>query len=205
MIPIVIQGFFLCLLWYDLVFTGFMFSLADNLFFSHKLYVTFWSVVSSFTKEYFWEKFLSHYRSVSRKLAEGIIYYRTGFLCQATWLYIFFYRNHYLQIDQNRLDTLFECLFLTNVCWNPRELWHASFPLTHCDNKPRQIGLNPDYNMTFFISIRECWYSQFKFRVRYSKREPFRVLLPLLRHVVPINQGTLCSRRASSSLWHRRV
>ena len=26
----------------------------------------------------------------------------------------------------------------------------------HCDNKPRQIGLNHDYNMTFLISPREC-------------------------------------------------
>ena len=26
----------------------------------------------------------------------------------------------------------------------------------HCDNKPRQIGLNHDYNMTFSISPREC-------------------------------------------------
>ena len=26
----------------------------------------------------------------------------------------------------------------------------------HCDNKPRQIGLNSDYNMTILISTREC-------------------------------------------------
>ena len=26
----------------------------------------------------------------------------------------------------------------------------------HCDNKPRQIGLNHDYNMTFSISPSEC-------------------------------------------------
>ena len=57
----------------------------------------------------------------------------------------------------------------------------------HCDNKPRQIGLNHDYNMTFSISPRECQYSPLKRRLSCSKWEPFRVLLPLLRHVVPLN------------------
>ena len=59
----------------------------------------------------------------------------------------------------------------------------------HCDNKPRQIGLNHDYNMTFSISPRECYYSPLKIRLSCSKQEPFRVLLPLLRHVVPLNDG----------------
>ena len=26
----------------------------------------------------------------------------------------------------------------------------------HCDNKPRHVSLNPDYNMTFSISRHEC-------------------------------------------------
>ena len=28
--------------------------------------------------------------------------------------------------------------------------------LVHCDNKPQQIGLNHNYNMTFSILTREC-------------------------------------------------
>ena len=59
----------------------------------------------------------------------------------------------------------------------------------HCDNKTRQIGFNHDYNMTISISPRESWYSPLKRRLSCSKREPFRVLLPLLRHVVPLNDG----------------
>ena len=34
-----------------------------------------------------------------------------------------------------------------------------------CDNKTQQIGLNRNYNMTFFISLRECWHSIFKRRM----------------------------------------
>ena len=56
-----------------------------------------------------------------------------------------------------------------------------------CDNKPRQIGVNHNYNMSFFISIRECQYPPHKIRILCTKREPFRVLLPLLRHVLPLN------------------
>ena len=59
----------------------------------------------------------------------------------------------------------------------------------HCDNKPRQIGLDRDYNKTFSISHRECWYYPFKLRIWCSKREPFRVLPALLRHVVLVNNG----------------
>ena len=59
----------------------------------------------------------------------------------------------------------------------------------HCDNKPLQIGLNHYYNMTFSISPHECKYSPLKRRLSCSKREPFRVLRPLLRHVVPLNDG----------------
>ena len=73
----------------------------------------------------------------------------------------------------------------------PRALARVLFPQAqvHWDNKPRQIGLNPDYNMTFSISPRVCLYSSLKIRISYSKREPFRVLFPLLRHVVPLNDG----------------
>ena len=62
----------------------------------------------------------------------------------------------------------------------------------NCDNKPRQIGLNHNYNMTFSISPRESLYSPFKIRIWCSKREPFHVLLPLLHHVVPLNDGNYC-------------
>ena len=57
------------------------------------------------------------------------------------------------------------------------------------DNKPQQIGLNHDYNMTFSISQRECYYSPFKIRIWCLKQELFRVLLPLLHHVVPLSDG----------------
>ena len=46
--------------------------------------------------------------------------------------------------------------------------------LTYCSHKP-EVGLNHDYNMAFSISLRRCKYS------------PFRVLLPLLDQVVPLN------------------
>ena len=44
----------------------------------------------------------------------------------------------------------------------------------------RSVLIHPDYNMTFFISPLNR-------RIVYSKREPFHVLLPVLRHVVPFN------------------
>ena len=59
----------------------------------------------------------------------------------------------------------------------------------HCETKPGQIGLNPDYNMTFFISTRVCQYTQIKRWIWFTKREPFHVLLPLLHHVVPLKSG----------------
>ena len=67
------------------------------------------------------------------------------------------------------------------------------FTLTfvHFDNKPRHV-LNNDYNMTFqyhSISPYECKYSPLKIRILGSKRELFRVLLPLLRHVMPFKYG----------------
>ena len=64
------------------------------------------------------------------------------------------------------------------------------------DNKPRQIGLNHNYNMTFLISPHGCPYSPLKWRSLRSKREPFRVLLPLLRHVAPLSDGKLLSHNA---------
>ena len=60
---------------------------------------------------------------------------------------------------------------------SPSALWQQT----------RQIGLNHDYNMTFSILPLECKFSSIKIRISCSKREPFRVLLPLLRHVVPLN------------------
>ena len=66
----------------------------------------------------------------------------------------------------------------------------------HCDNKPRQIGLNHNYNMTFLISPHGCPYSPLKWRSSRSKQEPFRVLLPLLLHVAPLSDGKLLSHNA---------
>ena len=66
------------------------------------------------------------------------------------------------------------------------------------DNKPRQIGLNHNYNMTFLISPHGCPYSQLKWRSSRSKREPFRMLLPLLRHVAPLATGNCCLKISSS-------
>ena len=66
----------------------------------------------------------------------------------------------------------------------------------HCDNKPRQIGLNHNYSMTFLITPHGCPYSPLKWRSSRSKREPFRMLLPLLRHVAPLSDGKLLSHNA---------
>ena len=55
------------------------------------------------------------------------------------------------------------------------------------DNKPQHFSLNHHYNMTFSISPRECQYIPLEIRIWCSKREPFHVLLPLLRLVVPLN------------------
>ena len=60
-------------------------------------------------------------------------------------------------------------------------------PSAYCDNKPRQVGLNYKYSMTFSISSREYQYSPLTIRICCSKREPFCGLLPLLRRVVPLN------------------
>ena len=78
------------------------------------------------------------------------------------------------------------------------EIWRTLFAQAqvHCDNKPRQIGLNHNYNMTFLISPHGCPYSPLKWRSSRSKREPFRVLLPLLRHVAPLSDGKLLSHNA---------
>ena len=57
----------------------------------------------------------------------------------------------------------------------------------HSDHKIQQIGHNHDYCMTFVVSSRGCYYSPLKRRIWYSKREPSRVLLLLLRHVVPLD------------------
>ena len=50
--------------------------------------------------------------------------------------------------------------------------------------------------MTFLISPQGCPYSPLKWRSSRSKREPFRVLLPLLRHVAPLSDGKLMSHNA---------
>ena len=73
----------------------------------------------------------------------------------------------------------------------------------HWDNKPWQIGLNHDYNKAFSISTREWQYSPLEIRIWCSKREPFHVLLPLLRHVVPLNNGNcrLTMRQGTLRSW----
>ena len=55
---------------------------------------------------------------------------------------------------------------------------------------------NHNYNMTFLISPHGCPYSPLKWRSSRSKREPFRVLLPLLRHVAPLSDGKLLPHNA---------
>ena len=50
--------------------------------------------------------------------------------------------------------------------------------------RPVLEGFNHDYNMHL-----KCRPVNIQIRVLCSKREPFRVLLPLLRHAVPINNG----------------
>ena len=49
----------------------------------------------------------------------------------------------------------------------------------HCDSKPLQNQFNHNYDMTLSISPRECQYSLPKIRIWCSKREPFRVVLPI--------------------------
>ena len=63
------------------------------------------------------------------------------------------------------------------------------FYVSQPDSKPRQIALNHNYNMTISFSSCECYYSPLQIRISCSNREPFRMLLPLLRHVVPLNDG----------------
>ena len=55
----------------------------------------------------------------------------------------------------------------------------------HCDNKPRQPGLNHDWNMTFFNFNPWILIFALKMSIHCSKRE----LLQLLRHVVAIIDG----------------
>ena len=59
----------------------------------------------------------------------------------------------------------------------------------YLENKSRQISFNHDYNKIFSISPRKWWYSPFDIRIWCSNQEPFRMLLPLLRHVVSLNDG----------------
>ena len=76
----------------------------------------------------------------------------------------------------------------------------------HCDNKPRQIGLNHDYNMTFSISTHECQYSPRKdeYRARSESRSACychcyvtwrHLTTVLLSHNVPVVKGC-CARDA---------
>ena len=90
------------------------------------------------------------------------------------------------------------------VCTSPSALWQQT----------RQIGLNHDYNMTFSIAphTHECQYSPLKIRTSCSKWEPFCELLPLLLHVVPLNDGNCrltipvikgrCARDALPQAFH---
>ena len=71
---------------------------------------------------------------------------------------------------------------------SPSALWQQT----------RQIGLNHNYNMAFLISPHGCPYSPCKWRSSRSKREPFRMLLPLLGHVAPLATGNCCLTMPSS-------
>ena len=52
--------------------------------------------------------------------------------------------------------------------------------------------------MTFAISSHECSYSPLKLRIWCSNPEPFCMLLPLLRHAVPLTAGVVASQCPSS-------
>ena len=67
-------------------------------------------------------------------------------------------------------------------------------PITWKSNPEAVKPTNHDFNMIFSISSRECYYSPLKIRIWCSTLEPFRVLPPLLRHVVPLNDGNCCLR-----------
>ena len=54
-------------------------------------------------------------------------------------------------------------------------------------NPDRSVGLNHDYNMTFSISPLNVSILHLKYED--CARIESRVLLPLLRHVVPLNDG----------------
>ena len=63
--------------------------------------------------------------------------------------------------------------------------------LLHCDNKIRQICLDYDYNVTFFLLPAECHYHPLKRRIWCSKQESFRMLPPMLHHLVLLNDGNV--------------
>ena len=65
----------------------------------------------------------------------------------------------------------------------------------HCDNKPQQIGLNPDYNMTFLISPHGCQHSPLKRQISCWKREPFRAI-PIVMSRDALDDGKLSPHNA---------
>ena len=69
------------------------------------------------------------------------------------------------------------------------EIFISYAPLCILTPDPSGTVLNQDYNMTYSIAHRECQYSPHKIGIWCSRRDTFRVLLPLLRHEVPINHG----------------
>ena len=81
--------------------------------------------------------------------------------------------------------------------------------LTYCSHKPECIvTANPDRSVLIKI-ITRCFQFNlrmyFAFKIRgsawCSKREQFRVLLPLFRHVVPLNDGN-CRLKMPISRWY---
>ena len=70
--------------------------------------------------------------------------------------------------------------------------------LTYCSHKPDCIGkTNPDRSVlitiiTWNFQFHPMNVSNLHICALCSKREPFHTLLPLLRHLVPLNDGNCC-------------
>ena len=64
-----------------------------------------------------------------------------------------------------------------------------------------QQNVNPDYDMTCFIWPRDCQCSSLKNRIWCWKREPFPVLLLLLRHMPPLMMEIVNSRCPTLRSW----
>ena len=77
----------------------------------------------------------------------------------------------------------------------PRLIGQGIWRTAYCSHKPECIvTTNPNRSVLitiiawhFQFSPPECWYCPFEIRIWCLKQEPFHMLLPLLRHMVPLN------------------